>query len=165
METLIKNITSKDVPLSLALAMLAKKYYGVSSNLLAEKGTIRYHQTLYFISQNTDCTQQFLADYFDIDKASVVRIIDYLSDNGLVKREENKIDKRAYHIKLTAKGLKLIPTIKAAIETTNKATYKGISAAEQKLFLKTIEKILLNLSIMPSKQYIVEFLHEKKSKK
>lgn len=165
METLIKNITNKDVPLSLALAMLAKKYYGVSSNLLVERGTLRYHQTLYFISQNTDCTQQFLANYFDIDKASVVRIIDYLSDSGFVKREESKVDKRAYHIKLTAKGLKRIPSIKAAIETTNKAAYKGLSATEQKLFLKTIEKMLLNLSIMPSKQFVVEFLHEKKSKK
>ena len=68
-----------------------------------------------------------------------------MEKKGLVRRVKNKIDRRANHIYLTAKGRKLeIELIPVAIDINNMAS-KGISKSDLKLFNEVIKKIRTNV--------------------
>ena len=68
-----------------------------------------------------------------------------MEKKGLVRRVKNKIDRRANHIYLTAKGRKLeMELIPLAIGINNMAS-KGISKSDLKLFNEVIKKIRTNV--------------------
>ncbi|MGY9000677.1 MAG: MarR family winged helix-turn-helix transcriptional regulator [Rhodospirillales bacterium] len=68
-----------------------------------------------------------------------------MEKKGLVRRVKNKIDRRANHIYLTAKGRNLeIELIPVAIDINNMAS-KGISKSDLKLFNEVIKKIRTNV--------------------
>lgn len=66
-----------------------------------------------------ELTQKDLAQKLSIDKVQVVRIIDYLSLNGYVKREQDVNDRRKYKLVITEKARQSIPDIKNAMSQTN----------------------------------------------
>ena len=68
-----------------------------------------------------------------------------MEKKGLVRRVKNKIDRRANHIYLTAKGRKLeMELIPLTIGINNMAS-KGISKSDLKLFNEVIKKIRTNV--------------------
>ena len=82
---------------------------------------------LMLIEAGNGITQQELADKLLCDKVQVVRIIDYLSYNGYVKRVQNQTDKRKYELTITEKARLVLPDIKKAISNTSSIAMKGLS--------------------------------------
>jgi DNA-binding MarR family transcriptional regulator len=58
--------------------------------------------------------QQELADIIGIDKAAVTRALSRLEASGYIRRKEDKEDRRAMRVYLTARGRKLRPQLEAA---------------------------------------------------
>jgi DNA-binding MarR family transcriptional regulator len=58
--------------------------------------------------------QQELADTIGIDKAAVTRALSRLEESGYIRRKEDKEDRRAMRVYLTAKGRKLRPQLETA---------------------------------------------------
>jgi DNA-binding MarR family transcriptional regulator len=58
--------------------------------------------------------QQELADIIGIDKAAVTRALVRLEESGYIRRKEDKEDRRATRVYLTAKGRKLRPQLETA---------------------------------------------------
>ena len=58
--------------------------------------------------------QQELADTIGVDKAAATRAIARLEDNGYVRRESDKNDRRSMRVYLTPKGRELQPQLEAA---------------------------------------------------
>ncbi len=137
---------SETTPLSIWFNTLFKKYYHVIEQELAHIGIERYFFVLTLICRHEQITQQCIADYIGIDKASMVRIIDYLTKKGLVKRTTHQEDRRSYIISATKKGLQLCPIIEQAFEHVNNCSLKGFTATEKKQFLSMMTRIETNLS-------------------
>lgn len=92
-------------------------------------------------------TQQNLATLLNTDKVSVVRVVDYLSNNGYIKRVNDKNDRRKHSLTLTKKAIKELPLIKKAIhEITNKAL-NGLPDNKIKELFNTLNHIKNNLNL------------------
>ncbi|MFN3698250.1 MAG: MarR family winged helix-turn-helix transcriptional regulator [Pseudobdellovibrio sp.] len=61
-------------------------------------------------------TAQALSEYLGQTKGSLSQSINHLEDVGLIKRIQDKKDKRVYHIELTSKGLQISRKFQQKIE-------------------------------------------------
>jgi MarR family transcriptional regulator, transcriptional regulator for hemolysin len=157
-----KNIFC-EAPLGLHLGIIAKQYVGVVSKKLSHLEIDRYYYTVVVINRlGGSVTQQQLADILRTDKVTMVRIIDYLSKKGFVKRKRNKSDRREYFIELTDKAAKSLPDIKNALKEANDSTFKDISEQEIERFYKILEKIIFNLSALQADKVDLNFRRRKK---
>lgn len=146
----INPFETKDSPLSLMFNMLFKKYYHAAEQQLVGAELDRYFYVLGLICKHEKITQQCLANCLQIDKATMVRVIDYLTDKGLVKRTPHSEDRRAYIISPTTKGLKIAPKIEATFSQLNKLAFNGFSAEEKKMFIEFMNRMDNNLSDVTS---------------
>ena len=100
---------------------------------------------LMLIEAGNGITQQELADKLLCDKVQVVRIIDYLSYNGYVKRVQNQTDKRKYELTITEKARQVLPDIKKAISNTSSIAMKGLSENQVSQLYSMVSLIESNL--------------------
>ena len=92
-------------------------------------------------------SQQQLADQMQKDKNSVTKLVDAIERKGFVLRQQNAFDRRSNTLVLTEKALeprddakqKGIPILDEMLE--------GISEAELKSFLSTLNKLNVNMTI------------------
>lgn len=143
----LSNIDLKE-PVERIMGKISK----MSQNLLQESLTHldinRSFYPLLIIEAGNGITQQQLAQILSCDKVQVVRIIDYLSTNGYVKRIQNKTDKRKYELDITEKAKIVIPDIKKAFENLSAVTLRGLSLNQKdELYnmLTIIESNLFNI--------------------
>ncbi len=143
----------EETPLYFGFKTLAKTYYGAASKQFEEINLDKYFLLLSLVSKNENMTQQCLAKYFGIDKAMIVRVIDYLSEKGLVKREINPKDRREHRIVATKKTLKFAPKINQVFIDINKAAFNGFTEKEKTLFYDLTNRMLDNLGKLPANKY------------
>src|ERR1039458_7944273 len=63
---------------------------------------------LVYISKDKDVIQTELASLLDRDKSAVLREIDILEENGLVRRVNDAVDRRKKFVIITDKGKKVL---------------------------------------------------------
>jgi MarR family transcriptional regulator for hemolysin len=147
-------------------AHLSRLYYGVVTNKLNGLEIERYYYTLILIKEGKGIiTQKELSTKICSDKVFLVKILDYLSEKGMIKREVNEKDRREHFIRLTAKGEKLVPVIAKAFNDTNEAVFKGLKKEEQEIYFKAIAIMKTNLMSLPSDEMKINFRKVKKHKK
>lgn len=75
------------LPLGTTLALITKKYFGVLSQSLKHLELDRNFSVLLLLDhENRAVSQQYIADYFLIDKVQMVRIMDHLSKEGMISK-------------------------------------------------------------------------------
>jgi DNA-binding MarR family transcriptional regulator len=143
---------------------ITKYYYGALSKMFENLDIERYFTVMVVIDRTQEkCTQQYLSDFLNVDKVTMVRILDYLVKKGMIKRVVNKEDRREHLVQLTKKGITTIPQIHEGICKLNKIALKGFSEIDQKQLWKFIEHILNNLQHLSINQ--VDIKIKKTSKK
>ncbi|MFA9214001.1 MAG: MarR family winged helix-turn-helix transcriptional regulator [Candidatus Methylacidiphilales bacterium] len=145
-------------PLAYKFNLLAKNYYGAAAAHFTNFDFDKYFYVLMVIGNHEKITQQCLAKYFDIDKASIVRIIDYLTDKGLVIREKNALDRREHMIVCTEKGKTYIPQINEAFNLVNNSAFKNFTEQEQTIFFEMLNRMLENISGLPAEYYELKYV-------
>jgi MarR family transcriptional regulator, transcriptional regulator for hemolysin len=156
-------VAEKYHPIGKKFAVLTKEYVGVVSEQLKHLDIERYWYVIMRIAeQENSITQKELGELIDQDKTSMVRIIDYLSKKGYVVRKQNKEDRRAYFIELTAKAQKVLPEIKSAFELANKVAMKGINKEQLTCFEYCLNAMESNLQAVPSTKVNLNFKRTKK---
>lgn len=156
------NIVFKEIPLGRRLGLVAKGYLGALSKRLSNLGIGPYFPVIVIIDKtNSTLTQQEIADILHLDKTNVLRIIDNLSGKGYLKRTQKAGDRRAYIIKLTDKGKKVLPQIYKGVEEINIAALSGLTKKQIDAFYTILEIINKNISDLPSETVTISF---KKSK-
>jgi DNA-binding MarR family transcriptional regulator len=164
--TRIKDSTKDWMPIGTTLAMIAKQYFGVLTNKLESTKIDRYYSVLLSIHHSgAQVSQQCVANKLMIDKASMVRILDHLSKMELITKEINPENRREYQLSLSAKAIKLIPEIEAAISSLHKHLFKGLNQEEKLLFYTILEKMMVALNSLPSNNYSFEIKPLKKASK
>ncbi|MCX6256420.1 MAG: MarR family transcriptional regulator [Bacteroidia bacterium] len=133
-------------PLGRVFSHIGKNYLHILNTELGHLDISRsYYVLLVIDNRNDTVTQQDLAGLLDTDKVSMVRIIDYLSDNGYVKRTRNQIDRRKYCLVLTQKAKKALPGIKNSIDNVNRIALKNLKPSQVEEFYNILEIIKNNL--------------------
>lgn len=160
------DIPKIELPLGRHLSITTKFYVGALSKRLEDIEIERHYSVLMVIEAgNGECTQQTLCDYLQIDKATMVRIIDFLVKKKMVQRIPSKIDRREHLIALTPKGKKTMGHIHNGVHDLNAIAFKGMTEAKQKEFYNTLCAISKNLQNEPSFKVIVNYKKIKKPTK
>ncbi len=157
------NKLSKDLPLGTYLALLSKSYFGALIKKLERLEIERYYSILIVIENSRDgATQQDISDTLKIDKASMVRIIDFLAKKKIIERVQNLKDRREYKILLTAQAKKVMAEIHMAIEEVNDAATKGLTKTKVKEFNEALKTIFSNLNSLPAHKMVMNMKKVKK---
>lgn len=156
--TEVHQLSPNSFPLGRNLAALAKLYVGALTKKL-ESLEIDRHFSLLMLVESTPCgcTQQFLCEELQVDKASMVRFIDYLVKKGMIQRTQCQEDRREHHIVLTAKGKKILEQIHEGVLEMNKIAFRGINAVRQKEFYTIMASIKANLEHEPSYKVVLNY--------
>lgn len=152
--------------LGLYTSFLTKQFFGTMMQKMAHLGIERYYTALVAIEQSGETfTQQQLSDYFHINKASTVRIIDHLTKEGWLQRKVNEQDRRAYLLTLTDKARQVLPEIKRAFREMHELAFTGFTPTQQAEFWQAMEKIHGNLSPLPAKEMQLDLKRVRKKRK
>ena len=97
------------------------------------------------IYRNDGIHQETISKILNLDKANITRAINKLISEGLVIREVDKKDKRAYRLHLTKKGKQLEPEIKKILKKTTSTLLTGFTEKEKKITLELLKKLYTNI--------------------
>ncbi len=90
-----------------------------------------------------------LASFIGIDGAAITRHLDRIEGQGLILRERSVVDRRSVNLKLTRKGLGLLPKIVAESKATNQKFQAGFTSTEIERIQRDIRKLLSNSDVVP----------------
>jgi MarR family transcriptional regulator for hemolysin len=93
-------------------------------------------------------TQSELAELVEIEKPSLVRLLDKLEDSGMVMRKGDKEDRRIKRVYLTESAWGLIAEINKEGLILRKEFLMGISEENQKNLIELLGKVKHNLIIL-----------------
>jgi MarR family transcriptional regulator, transcriptional regulator for hemolysin len=146
------------LPLGRHLAILTKMYYGALTKRLEHLEIEKHYSVLVLVDKSEQkCTQQYISDSLKIDKASMVRIIDYLVKKSYLVRTSNPNDRREHWLQLTPKALKNMPEIYKVVKELNEAALKGLNPEAVLLFNSTLSVICTNLAKIPADRIVVNY--------
>lgn len=134
-------------PIGRMLSMLGKGYLHLLRAKLQHLDIDRNYYALVLIeAQDGTISQQELAGLLDTDKVSVVRVVDYLSVKGYVKRITQTGDRRKHYLLLTDKAKQALPGIRESINELNEKVFSGLESRHLEDFTTVIEKIKKNIT-------------------
>jgi len=92
--------------------------------------TIAQVKSLFYLANHDDVNFRTLAKALKVTPSNVTGIIDRLSEQDLVIRESNPADRRMLMLKLTARGQKLIASLRERRVTKFQVILNGLSEKE-----------------------------------
>ncbi|MBT28337.1 MAG: MarR family transcriptional regulator [Thalassobius sp.] len=90
-------------------------------------------------------TQQKVADLTDRNRGSITRMVDVLEKNGVIKRSEDKRDRRVNLIYLTEHGRELETQAAECVERVHEKITKGLTEDEIEIYKSLLQKSIKNL--------------------
>jgi DNA-binding MarR family transcriptional regulator len=96
--------------------------------------------------------QSTLADFMDVEKATLGRLIDQLEDKGWVERRPDLEDRRVKRVYLTAKVQSVMRSLRTIASELRKDALAGLSDSEHEAFLNALMKVKMNLLRMTDTQ-------------
>ena len=83
-----------------------------------------------------------IAPQLGMEPRSLTRLLKAMEQNGLIRKEADKIDKRQVNVFLTEKGYKQRLVAKKTVKEFNQVLSDQIDEADLKTFQNTLEKII-----------------------
>lgn len=112
-------------------------------DMLEEQGLGRaHHRALYFIARQPDLTVSDLLRLLAITKQSLGRVLNDLSDRGLVETRRAKADKRRKLLRLTGDGEKLEAQLFDALREKVAAAYEGAGRESVTGFWRVLQGLI-----------------------
>ena len=96
---------------------------------------------LNYIAMDKDVIQTELATLLDRDKSAILREIDVLEENGLVKRVNDAVDRRKKFVIITEKGQRVLKKGGVLIDKLMATLLDGLPEKE----IESFKKVLLHL--------------------
>ena len=96
---------------------------------------------LWHLSRNDGCTQRELAELIGIEAATLVRLVDHMEREGLLKRCGSETDRRVKHLHLSDTGKKVVGDIRGYAADLRKEVLCGLSQSEIKTALDALNNI------------------------
>lgn len=96
---------------------------------------------LVIIEANPDLKQAELARATQLDRSTVVSVIDNLERRGLVERRSALNDRRSNALRLTAEGVALLRKLKRQVNVHEKRLVENFSDEERETFRGLLQKV------------------------
>lgn len=110
------------LPFGKVFSELAKAYANHFIEQLKDLPIKRYYYALVIIeAYEGDINQTILGEELYLDKATVVRMLDYLEGENCIRRVQNPQDRRSHLLELTPHAKTMIPEINKAVQQSNSA--------------------------------------------
>lgn len=154
-----------EIPTGMQTLLISKLYYGILTKSLDKLAIDRYFAVLLFLKDQKNCCQQVICDNLLIDKAAMVKVLDYLSKAGLIERVTNPNDRREHFIILSKKGEKQTSEIRKVVTYIEQKTFENVSKQEEMIFKKVLQRVGENLKEMPSNKIVFNYKTTKKNNK
>lgn len=139
------------------MARISEVYLSTLSSIMKPFGIERYFAPLLYLCQNSGkITQKDLAEALKKDKVSTMRMVDYLSEKGLLVRTQDCNDRRCQILEVTDKALELLPKIKEGVQQTNDLLFRDFTEEERLSFKKNMDKLFTTIGSLPEPDFIVK---------
>ena len=96
---------------------------------------------LMHLSRNDGCTHRELAQSMGIEAATLVRLVDHMEKEGLLKRCNSETDRRVKHLHLSDTGNAAVLNIRSCASDLRKQLLTGLSQDEIGMALKVTSHI------------------------
>lgn len=103
---------------------------------------------LFFLARNPGCTQSELADLLQLEKITVSRQALRLIRAGLVRREDDEVDARAYRLQVTRRAGPVLAQLSGQAERLRFEYLRGVSESRHAALLRDLQRIKSNLLAM-----------------
>jgi MarR family transcriptional regulator for hemolysin len=162
----VKDLDLSNVHLGKVFGQLTKRYIGVLTGQLTDLDIERYFYVIHLIASSEQrLTQKELTCLLHVDKASMVRISDYLEQHGYLERMVNPDDRREQFLILTAKGEAVKQTIADAFAQTDEIMLAPLQSDERKEFMKQLLKVMQHADQLEVEPVHLEFTKEKSTQR
>jgi MarR family transcriptional regulator, temperature-dependent positive regulator of motility len=121
------------------------------AKMKADGLTPRQLALLMAISENEGLNQRRIVDRTGSDRSTVAEVIRRLQHKGLIQRRRTKEDARAYAIKLTDEGHRLLRAVQPLANSVDKRVLNAVTAERRDQFLGSLRAIVDALEGMGSK--------------
>ncbi len=103
---------------------------------------------LLHLSRNDGCTHKELAQSMGIEPATLVRLVDHMENEGLLKRCSSKTDRRVKHLHLSENGMNSVENIRACASDLRNKLLSGLSQDEIQNALRVMNNIRGKLGLL-----------------
>ncbi len=112
------------------------------SEMRTEDLTPRQFAVLVAVSENEGLSQTNLVEMTGIDRSTLADIIRRMLKKGLVQRRRTKEDARAYAVKLTEEGRRILRTAEPMAKKVDDRILNALPASERERFLQDLGAIV-----------------------
>lgn len=116
-------------------------YRDFSAELSSLGLTQKQCATLWLIHANPGASQASLAGVLNMDRATMMAIVDRLEENGLVLRKRSLADRRRQELYLTPAGQKVLAKARAAVARHEQRFTSRFTRAELDALLSALGKL------------------------
>ena len=103
-------------------------------------------KVLFRVQRQPGLRQVELADILDVEPITLCRIVDRLEEAGLVERQRDPADRRAWRLEVTEQAQPLITKLRALADELMAEAFAGLTEPELELMRRKMAKIRDNLS-------------------
>jgi MarR family transcriptional regulator, transcriptional regulator for hemolysin len=96
---------------------------------------------LLHLSRHDGCTHCELAQHMGIEAATLVKQVDHMEQEGLLKRRTSETDRRVKHLCLSAAGKKAVEHIRSSAAELRKEILDGSSKDEIAVAINILQNI------------------------
>lgn len=104
--------------------------------------TARQFAILLTIAENEGVSQTGLVQRTGIDRSTLADVIRRMISKGLILRKRTKDDARAYAVRLSEKGWRVLEAAEPGASKADQRLLAGLSASERRVFLDSISKLI-----------------------
>ncbi|WP_454850828.1 MarR family winged helix-turn-helix transcriptional regulator [Rhizobium binxianense] len=102
-------------------------------------------QTLAYLANNEGIHQSGLAEILEVEPITLVRILDKLSERGLIERRQHPSDRRIWLLYMRDEAHPLLAQMREIGDITRGEALEGISAEEREQLFQTLSAMKTNL--------------------
>lgn len=102
-------------------------------------------QTLHLLSKHEGVHQKALAEMQEIEPITLMRLIDKLSERGLVERRKHETDRRVWQLYMTDAARNLLEEMREMGEETRSEAMNDIADADRERLVELLETMKTNL--------------------
>ncbi len=150
-----------EIPTGTKTLIFSKLYYGVLTKSLSKLDIDRYFAVILFLNSNKKCCQQNICNNLMMDKAAMVKVLDYLTKAGYIHRITNPLDRREHFIELTIKGIKKSKEILKSVHEIEQKAFLGVTKKETLIFNKVLHSLSNNIKELPSTNLFFNYKNTK----
>jgi DNA-binding MarR family transcriptional regulator len=96
---------------------------------------------LQVIAANPGLAQSRLAEAMEVDRSTIVKVVDQLEERDLIVREPSPNDKRSYCLRLTEEGCKALRRMETLVLRHEDEFTKALSADERQLLIGLLMRL------------------------